>query len=189
VADNSKGTDPGRQAADKLLNSSVDALPEGSLKRVLKQAGWVGLVLAVLIGNVPLSFAVRSAVDRKLPSPLETLETYWIVLVLFTPFVVLFAVAGFMVATKAVPLNNGALLLIGAGLLWWGATIVSYNLGGPVPTASIRLPQGGPGGALQYIVSSVATYIDYYGVVPVVAGPTEGAALGYWASVLARSPR
>lgn len=186
MADKPAGTDQGRQAADELLARGIDAVPDGSFKRVLKQAGWVGLVLSILIGNVPWSLALKSVIERKAPVGLDTVQTYVTIFVLFTPFVVLFAILGFMVATKTIPQVNGAALLIGAGLLWWVATLVSYSLGGAFPTATTRVPQGGPTGALEYIVSSIGTYINYYGPVPVVAGPIEGAALGYWASVLSR---
>jgi len=181
-----KPTDPGRQTADELLSRGIDAVPEGSFKQFLKQAGWVGLALAVLIGNVPWTFAVKSALERKAPVSLETLETYWIVLVLFTPFVVLFGVLVYLIRTETVPTNNGPLLLIGAGLLWWVATLVSFSLGGTVPPASMRPPTG-PSAVLDYIFSSIGTYVDHYGPVPVFAGPVEGAAFGYWASVLSRT--
>jgi hypothetical protein len=189
VPDTRVGSASGRQAADEILGHSIDALPEGSLKRSLKQAGWVGLLLGVLLGTVPWSFAAKSIVQGKGAISVETFETYWLGIVLFTPFVVMFAIVGYLVASRSnLPISGGPAIL-SAAVLWWVATLISYNLGGTVPVVSMHPPQGGPSAALAYIFTSIGMYIEYYGPLPVLAGPIEGAALGYWASVLSADSR
>jgi hypothetical protein len=184
VPDTPAGSAPGRQEADEVLGRGIEALPDSLLKRSLKQAGWVGLALGVLLGTVPWSFAAKSAFESKAPIRLETLETYWLGIVLFTPFVVMFAILGYIVASRSKVPISGAPALFGAAVLWWVATLISYNLGGTVPVVALHPPQGGPSGALTYIFTSIGMYVDYYGPLPVLAGPIEGAALGYWAAVL-----
>lgn len=176
------------ELADKALTAAIGAVPEDSeLKRVLKQAGWVGLALAVLIGNIPWSLAMNSIVKGTAPLNMDALETYWSVFVLFTPFVVLFGIAVYLMETDNVPQMPGAMYVIIPALIWWGATVLSLELGGEVPIGSLVGPEStSPGGSAEYIFQSIGTYIDRYGPLPVLAGPVEGAALGYWAALLSR---
>ncbi len=177
-----------QEAVDDVLAAAVDAVPEGSpLAQVLKQAGWVGLTLGVLIGNIPLSAAVEATADQKATLNLDAIETYATVLALLTPFVVLAAVITWISLTDNVPQIGGIGAAFAVGILWWVAIQISLALGGLAPAESVAGPTNtSPGGWITYVFASIGDYIALYGPLPVLAGPIEGVAFGYWAWLLAK---
>ena len=65
------------------------------------QAGWIGLVLGFLIGTVSLTALMKAGATGKATLSTDAVEAYWIVLVLFAPFVILFGAAVFVAAHAA----------------------------------------------------------------------------------------
>lgn len=177
--------DPARDLMDDALAKGISALPEGKPRTFLVQAGWVGLVLGVLIGNIPVTALVTAAAKGQGTLTTDSVEAYFIVFVIVTPWVVAFAAIAFAIAMdiKMHPYAaafGGALLIAGAGWL-------SYQLGGAVPLEVVQGPtHGTPVGAAEYAIRSLGSYITLYGPWPPLAGLIEGSFFGYWASVLAK---
>jgi hypothetical protein len=174
-------------ALDEGIGTVVDAVPAGSpLAEFLKQFGIVGLALGVLVGNIPITAVISAAASGKGPITEDTFTTYWDVFLLVTPWVAVFAVIAYCIATETFPRMSGAGYLFSFAALVFGAGALSYSLGGPVPDGVIQGPvQGGPSGAGAYAVDSLSSYLELYGPWPVVAGIVEGGVFGFWGAVLA----
>jgi hypothetical protein len=177
----------GKAVADKALAKAVERVPEGPLKRALKQAGPVGLVLGVLAGNVPVSAAIAEALDGKVVLDTNALGTYWYVFVIVTPFVVVTGLTVFLLVTDQMPEMPGWAIPVSVGLLFLGAAWLSLELGGAVPLDVLSGPTSlSPGGSAEYVLGGLGDYLDIYGPWPILAGVVEGCAFGAWAAALTR---
>jgi hypothetical protein len=173
-------------ALDEGIGAAVGAVPEGTpLGKFLKQFGFAGLIIGVLAGNVPVTALISAVVSGKGTITADTFATYWSVFLLVTPWVALFAVIAYCIATQTFPQMNLAGYLLAFGCLVGVAATVSYTLGGTVPVEVAEGPaQGGPAGAGAYAVNSLSAYWDLYGPWPVLAGVVEGGVFGWWAAAL-----
>lgn len=179
---------------DALIDGAVEtvqeAIPEGGFKEFLRQAGWGGLALGVLMGNVPASIAVTKVASRQGSLNIDAVEIYIRVFVFLTPWVVLFGVAAYLVASGNYPRMSIPAYLVWSAFLVSVAGYISVSLGGVVPVELAEGPEyGGPTGGAQYTATSLAGYVKAYGPLPPIAGAIEGLLFGYWIAQLEkRSP-
>lgn len=175
-----------RELLDNALEKAVAAVPEGQFRRFLVQAGWVGLVLGYLIGNIPLTALITAVAKGQGTLNTGALEAYWVVFVIVTPWVVAFAAIGYLINSDH-EMHPYGLAFLGA-LLVAGAGWLSFELGGAVPLEVVQGPtHSGPAGAAEYVVRGLGSYFELYGPFPPLAGLVEGLFFGYWGSILAKT--
>jgi hypothetical protein len=177
-----------RDVLDRQMADAAERLPEGKFKKSLREAGIIGLVLGVLIGNVPVSVAIKQFMsgDYKLDS--SALETYLVVFLIVAPYVALAAVATYLFRSGNLPnwpIQGWAVVTAGLVL---GSTWLSLMLGGIAPLEAAMGPtNGSPAGLFAYSADSLGKYLEVWGPWPCVAGIVEGFAFGRWAYLLKTS--
>jgi hypothetical protein len=175
--------DPFDDLLDKGIEKGIAQVPEDSgLGRALKQAGWGGLIMAVLIGNVPVSALIAAVVKGSATLDASAIEVYFTVFALVGPWVAVAAIFSYLAEIENKPQMSGiawCALFAGAVCV---AGFVSVSLGGAIPAT---VPESGsPGGLTDYTVSTLSDYLELFGPWPILAGCVEGGLFGYWAAQL-----
>jgi hypothetical protein len=182
--------DPTKNAFDDLLDKGIEKgieqVPEDSgFGRALRQAGWGGLIMAVLIGNVPVSALIAAVVKGKATLDAGAIEVYFTVFVLVAPWVAVVAIFSYLAEVKDKPQMSGYAWFLLFALAVCVAGFASVSLGGAVP-ATVPA-SGSPGGLADYTVSTLGEYLELFGPWPILAGCVEGGLFGYWAAQLQNS--
>lgn len=174
-----------REVIDQSLETLEDRLPDGPIKTMLKEAGVVGLILGVLIGNIPVTVAIQNLMSGKYRLDSSALETYFTVLLIVAPFVTLAGAATYMICAKKMPQWGGPTWALVIGLSVLGSVWLSLFLGGVAPLEAAQGPTtGGPSGMASYTVTTLGAYLEVWGPWPCLAGVVEGCAFGRWAYAL-----
>jgi hypothetical protein len=164
------------ELADKAYEKATSLLPEGNLKKVLKEIGDIGPYMAIPVAYIPPAFLVPS-----LPISLTSwFENYWTIFVVTTPFVVFSMVLAYIALTgKTVP-GGAGVYVIGA-LLFYMSIQVSMRLGGVVPDSiPDSVPAGSPPRLAAYLIEGFLAYILSYGLIPCIGGAVLGYLCARW---------
>jgi hypothetical protein len=185
-ADLGPDPEPARDVADELIKEGLKRVPDESpFKRILAEAGWLGLVFSVLFSNVPVTVLVSAFASGKAALNMDALELYAMVFVAVAPFVIITAALTFASLTDQMPQWPPQGYLFVGALMICGGSWLSLGLGGVVPAEVINGPvSASPSGLGTYILESIGAYLLIYGPIPLIAGMIQGFFFGRWGAVL-----